>query len=173
VAASADEPGVLVVAETDSGKVWANLSLARHRLGEPYLPIAIGILNKHNGNAVIDRRSLWLSDVDGILYQVPSVKVLRKGYGRSNLDHRMVSFAGIPWEVWYQSRRYAEARFFPNLRAGRRGTTMDRVTLRERYGMADLLYFEAPRGIASGKPFFLVVAPEQWQHPIRVQVVIP
>lgn len=172
VAVAQEEPNVLWVVETASGKVWANLSLTRQRVGEQFLPMAIGIQNKQKGNVLIDRNSVWLTDLDGVVYTMPSVKILRKNYDRLTVDHRMVSFGGIPWEVWYRGRRFASSNFFPDMRATRGNTTRDRITLREGFAMFDLLYFEKPREFVLGKPFYLNVAPEKWEEPIRVQILL-
>ncbi len=54
---------------------------------------------------VIDRESFWLSDLDDIVYFMPSVKEVRKNYDKIVMDYRMVSYAGIPWENWRWTRQ--------------------------------------------------------------------
>jgi hypothetical protein len=88
------------------------------------------------------------------------------------MDYRMVSYAGIPWENWRWNRRLESSSFFPNLRSSRGNTVRDRVTLRHRHAMVDLLYFERPRNLELGRPFFLVVHPKGWEVPIRIRLVI-
>lgn len=164
---------VLFIAESDFGKVWTNLSLTRQRTEEPYLPIVVAVENLAQKPVTLDRDSFWLSDLDDIVYLMPTVKEMRKNYDKSVMDSRMVSYAGIPWENWRWNRRLDSANFFPDLRATRGGSTVrDRVTLRQRHAMVDLLYFERPRNLANGRPFFLTVHAEGWETPIRLRLVV-
>ena len=103
---------------------------------------------------------------------MPEVKEFRKNYKKSNIDYRMVSYAGIPWEGWRWNRRLEPANFFPDLRASSGNTTRDRITLRKRHAIVNLLYFERPRNLQPGKPFFFVVHAEGWEKPIRLRVVL-
>jgi len=163
---------VLFIAENDAGKVWANLTLTIQRTGEPYLPIVVAVENLSTKSITLSRESFWLSDLDGVIYVLPSIKEMRKNYSKSVMDARMVSYAGIPWENWRWNRRLEIANFFPNLRSSRGNTVSDRVTLRQRHAMVDLMYFERPRNLEIGKPFFLDVHPKGWEIPIRIRFVI-
>ena len=164
---------VLFIAESDFGKVWTNLTLTRQRTGEPYLPIVVAVENLADKPITLDRDSFWLSDLDDIVYLMPTVKEMRKNYDKSVMDARMVSYAGIPWENWRWNRRLEAADFFPDLRATRGGSTVrDRVTLRQRHAMVDLLYFERPRNLSNGRPFFLTVNAEGWEAPVRLRLVV-
>jgi hypothetical protein len=164
---------VLFIAENEVGKVWANLTLTVQRTNEPYLPIVVAVENLSEKMVKIDRESFWLNDLDDLVYVLPSVKEMRKNYEKEVMDYRMVSYAGIPWENWRWNRRLESSNFFPNLRAARGNTVRDRLTLRQRHAMVDLLYFERPRNLELGKPFFLNVHPEGWEVPIRIRLVIP
>jgi len=166
------ESQILFIGENEFGKVWANLSLTRQRESEPYLPMVVAVSNKARKSVTIDRETIRLSDLDGIVYSMPTVKEVRKSYKRLVIDHRMVSYSGIPWEVWWRSGHLAESNFFPDLRATRGNTTRDRVTLRTGHAMVDLLYFERPRAMELHKPFFLEVIPEGWEVPIRLRLHI-
>jgi hypothetical protein len=173
LAQDGDEPGrILFIAEDNQGKVWANLSLTGQRDSEPYLPMVIGVQNGSSAKLKLTRESFWLSDLEGVIYSVPSVKEWRKNYDHASLDRRLLTTGGIPWEVWARSGRFASTNFFPDLRASRGATTRDVVTLRRGFGMADLLYFERPRTLAPGKPFFLAVQGEGWEEPIRLRLYI-
>lgn len=163
---------VLFIAESDFGKVWANLTLTLQRTEEPYLPLVVAVENLAEKPVTFDRESFWLSDLDDIVYLLPTVKEMRKSYDKSVMDARMVSFAGIPWENWRWNRRLESANFFPDLRATRGSTVRDRVTLRQRHAMVDLLYFERPRNLSTGRPFFLTVHPKGWEIPIRLRLVV-
>jgi hypothetical protein len=168
-----EEQRVLFIAENEAGKVWVNLTLTIQRTGEPYLPIVVAVENQTEKPSTFDRGSFWLNDLDDIIYVLPTVKELRKNYEKSVMDYRMVSFAGIPWENWRWNRRLESANFFPNLRSPRGATVRDQVTLRQRHAMVDLLYFERPRNLAPGRPFFLNVLPKKgWEIPIRIRLVI-
>jgi hypothetical protein len=170
-----DEPEaqkVLFIAENEEGKVWANLTLTIQRTNEPYLPIVVAVENLSENMAKINRDSFWLNDLDDLVYVLPSVKEMRKNYDKEVMDYRMVSYAGIPWENWRWNRRLEASSFFPNLRASRGNTVRDRVTLRQRHAMVDLLYFERPRNLGLGRPFFLNVHPGGWEVPIRIRLVI-
>jgi hypothetical protein len=168
-----EEQRVLFIAENEAGKVWANLTLTIQRTGEPYLPIVVAVENMTEKPVTFDRGSFWLNDLDDIVYVLPTVKELRKNYDKSVVDYRMVSFAGIPWESWRWNRRLESANFFPNLRSARGATVRDQVTLRQRHALVDLLYFERPRNLAPGRPFFLNVLPKKgWEIPIRIRLVI-
>jgi hypothetical protein len=163
---------VLFIAESDTGKVWANLTLTLQRTAEPYLPMVVAVENLHKKSITIDRGSFWLSDLDDILYFMPSVKEVRKNYDKIVMDYRMVSYAGIPWENWRWTDRLERANFFPDLRSTWGATVRDHVTLRHRHAMVNLLYFERPRNLQSGRPFFLNVHPKGWEIPIRIRFVI-
>jgi hypothetical protein len=163
---------ILFIAENDSGKVWANLTLTLQRTTEPYLPMVVAVENMSKKSVVLDRGSFWLSDLDNILYFMPSVKEVRKNYDKIVMDYRMVSYAGIPWENWRWTGRLESANFFPDLRSTRGNTVRDHVTLRNRHAMANLLYFERPRNLQPGRPFFLTVRPKGWEVPIRIRIVI-
>lgn len=164
-----DDSGDVLAAQNEFGQVWVNLRLTRQRLAEPYLPIVVGVLNNADQPVEITRDRVWLSDSNDIVYSMPSVKQLRKGYDRAALDRRALSTDGIPWRVWASSGMLEPSNFFPDLRA-RRGNNVvrDRITLRRGHGMVDLLYFETPRDLAPGKPFVLEVHPDGWEQPIRM-----
>ena len=172
-AQDAAPPQILFIVENDFGKVWANTSLTLQRTNEPYLPIVVAVENLSVNPVTFDRSSFFLTDLDGIVYVMPTVKEQRKNYPKTVIDYRMVSYAGIPWEGWRWNRRLEPANFFPNLRASSGNTTMDRVTLRQRHAMADLLYFERPRNLSLNRPFFLDIHPKKgWEVPIRLRIVL-
>ena len=166
------ESQILFIGENEFGKVWANLSLTRQRDAEPYIPMVVSVLNKSRETVKLTRDTIWLNDLDGLVYSMPTVKELRKNYDRAGMDHRMVSTSGIPWEGWRRSGRLAPSNFFPNLRMASGNTVKDRVILRENYAMVDLLYFERPRALVLYKPFILEVHPEGWEVPIRLRLFI-
>jgi len=173
LAQKAEPTRVLFIAENDFGKVWANTSLTIQRQNEPYLPMVVAVENKAAASITLDRSSFWLTDLDGIVYTMPTVKEQRKNYNKTVIDYRMVSYSGIPWEGWRWNRRLEPANFFPDLQARRGNTTKDRITLRQRHAMANLLYFERPRNLSLGRPFFLDVRPSKgWETPIRLRVVL-
>ncbi len=163
---------ILYIAENDAGKVWANLTLTLQRTAEPYLPVVVAVENMSRGSIVLDRESFWLSDLDDIIYVMPTVKEVRKNYEKIVMDYRMVSYAGIPWENWRWTNRLESANFFPDLRSTWGSTVRDHVTLRQRHAMVNLLYFERPRNLQPGIPFFLNVQPNGWEIPIRIRLVI-
>ena len=163
---------ILFIAENEVGKVWVNIALTLQRTGEPYLPMVVAVQNLGQENADLDRTSIWLADLDGVIYVMPTVKEFRKNYKRSNIDYRMVSYGGIPWEGWRWNRRLEPANFFPDLRATQGNTTRDRITLRQRHAIVNLLYFERPRNLQPDKPFFLVVHAEGWEAPIRLRIIL-
>lgn len=163
---------LLFIAENDAGKVWANISLTLQRTGEPYLPMVVAVENMQRKSIVLTRESFWLSDLDDIVYVLPSVKEVRKYYDKSVMDFRMVSYSGIPWETWRWTNRLEGANFFPDLRSNRNSTVRDHVTLRQRHAMVNLLYFERPRNLQRGRPFFLVVHAKGWEIPIRIRLII-
>jgi len=168
----AEPQRVLFIAENDSGKVWANITLTLQRTGEPYLPIVVAVENMWKKSIQLDRESFWLADLDDIVYVMPSVKEVRKYYDKTVMDYRMVSYAGIPWENWRWTNRLESANFFPDLRSTRGSTVRDHLTLRRRHAMVNLLYFERPRNLQRGRPFFLVVHPKGWEVPIRIRLLI-
>jgi len=173
VCAQENEPlQILFIAENDVGKVWVNTSLTLQRTAEPYLPMVVAVENLSEEHATLDRSSIWLSDLEGVIYVMPRVKEFRKNYKKSNIDYRMVSYGGIPWEGWRWNRKLEPANFFPDLRAARGNTTRDRITLRKRHAIVNLLYFERPRNLQLDKPFFLVVHPEGWEAPIRLRIIL-
>ncbi len=161
---------VLFIAENDAGKVWANITLTLQRTNEAYLPMVVAVENMSKKSIAIKRESIWLSDLDDILYVMPSVKEVRKYYDKIVMDYRMVSYAGIPWENWRWTKRLESANFFPDLRSTRGNTVQDHVTLRHRHAMVNLLYFERPRNLQRGRPFFLNVHPKGC--PIRIRILI-
>ena len=163
---------VLFIAENEAGKVWVNTTLTLQRTSEPYLPMVVAVQNLQQKNVDLDRTSIWLSDLEGVVYVMPTVKEFRKNYKKSNIDYRMVSYGGIPWEGWRWNRRLEPANFFPDLRAASGNTTRDRITLRKRHAIVNLLYFERPRNLQPDKPFFLVVHAEGWEVPIRLRLVL-
>lgn len=163
---------VLFIAENDAGKVWANLTLTLQRTAEPYLPMVVAVENLQRKSITINRESFWLSDLDDIFYFMPSVKEVRQNYDKIVMDYRMVSYAGIPWENWRWTNRLERANFFPDLRSSRGATVRDHLTLRQRYAMVNLLYFERPRKLQRGRPFFLTVHPKGWEIPIRIRLII-
>ena len=168
----AEPQRVLFIAENDSGKVWANITLTLQRTGEPYLPMVVAVENMSKKSIQLDRESFWLADLDDIVYVMPSVKEVRKYYDKTVMDYRMVSYAGIPWENWRWTKRLESANFFPDLRSTRGNTVRDHLTLRRRHAMVNLLYFERPRNLQRGRPFFLVVRPKGWEAPIRIRILI-
>ena len=167
-----EAPRILFIAEDDNGKVWANLTLTRQRLDEPYLPMVVGVQNKSKRKAVISRESFRLVGPDGTRYPLAELREVRGEYDKFSADHRMASAAGIPVDVWYRQRHLRETSFFPDIRLSRRPTVIEYATLSRGDGMADLLYFVSPRGLAPGKPFLLEVFPEGWETPLRLRLVL-
>lgn len=163
---------ILFIAEDEQGKVWVNVSLTRQRLDEAYLPMVIGVQNLQKKDIHLDRESFSLTDLDGLIYGVPTVGEWRKNYKRAVIDRRMLTTGGIPWEVWYRTGKLGQTNFFPDLHAQRGNTTMDSVYLRRGHGMVDLLYFERPRGLEVGKPFFITIHPQRWEVPISLRLVL-
>lgn len=163
---------ILFIAGDDQGKVWANVSLALQNSDDAYLPMVVGVQNKSPKEIRLNRESFYLTDLDGIVYSMPTVKRWRKGYKRIVVDRRMLSTGGIPWEVWYRSGRFARSNFFPDLRGSRGNTTINSIVLRNNYGMVDLMYFEQLRSMEVGRPFFLTVQPEGWETPIRLRLYL-
>jgi hypothetical protein len=167
-----EEQRVLFIAENDTGKVWANVTLTLQRTNEPYLPMVVAVENLAGKPASFNRESFWLNDLDDIIYTLPTIKELRKSYDKTVMDYRMVSYAGIPWENWRWNRRLELSNFFPNLRSNRGTTVRDQITLRQRHAMVDLLYFERPRNLTQGRPFFLNVRGSNWEIPIRIRLTL-
>jgi hypothetical protein len=163
---------MLFIAENDDGTVWANITLTLQRTNEPYLPMVVAVENLSRDIVNLNRESFWLSDLDDIIYFMPSVKEVRKNYDKMVMDYRMVSYAGIPWETWRWTNRLEITNFFPDLRSRRGNTVRDRVTLRHRHGMVNLLYFERPRKLQPGRPFFLNVMADGWEIPIRIRLIM-
>jgi len=167
-----DEARVLFIANDDQGTVWANLSLALQNRSDSYLPIVVGVQNNSPNEIKLTRESFYLTDMNDVVYSMPTVKQWRKGYDRIVIDRRLLSTGGIPWEVWYQGGRLARSNFFPDL-SGRRGnTTISTINLRTGYGMVDLLYFEQLRGQQADRPFILTVQPEGWEVPINLRLYL-
>jgi hypothetical protein len=167
-----EQPRFEVVAEDDNGRVWAVLSLTGQRVDEAYLPIVVGVQNNAKKPVTLNRDSFRLRDLDGIIYLMPSVRDWRKNYDKIVLDRRMMSTGGIPWRVWYTSRKLGPTNFFPDLQTGRGNILRDSVTLRRGHGMMDLLYFERPRNLSAGRPFFLEVWGKNWESPIRLRLLL-
>jgi hypothetical protein len=166
-------PQILFIAQNEFGKVWVNTRLTRQRTEESYLPMVVAVQNMAPKPVVLDRESIFLEDLDGIVYPMPTVQQYRQYYDKSLLDERMVSYGGIPWEGWQWNRRLESANFFPKMQASRGNTTIDKLSLRQRYAMVDLLYFERPRKLSLNRPFFLVVLPKKgWETPIRLRIVL-
>jgi hypothetical protein len=163
---------ILFIGEDNQGKVWANLSLTLAQQSEPYLPMVVGVQNKSSDVVKLDRDSFYLTDLDGIVYPIPSVRDWRKNYDRIVIDRRMMNTGGIPWEVWWRSRKFSPSNFFPDLRATRGNTTQDSISLRTGFGMVDLMYFERLRTPEIGKPFFLTVRAEGWEVPITLRLFL-
>ena len=175
LAAEEEPQRFLFIAENENGKVWANLTLTMQRTAEPYLPMVVAVENHSKDPITLDRDSFFLSDLDDIVYVMPPIKEIRKNYDKMVMDYRAVSYSGIPWENWSVTRRLEMSNFFPDMRASRGNTVLDRVTLRHRHAMVNLLYFERPRNLELGRPFFLIVHPKKgkgWEIPIRMRIVI-
>ena len=165
--------GQIVFSErSQTGQLWANLSLTYQRLGEPYLPIVVGVQNLSAEPLELNRASFWLLGPDGRRFPMADLKTLRKNYEKSTIDRRIMTTSGIPADVWYRQRRLRESNFFPDVSQARRNTVIDRVTLRRGDGTVDLIYFEAPTGLALGTPFVLEVLPEGWEAPLRLRLLL-
>jgi hypothetical protein len=165
--------GQIVFSErSEVGQLWANLSLTYLRVGEPYLPIVIGVQNLSGETLELNRASFRLIGPDGRRFSMADLKTLRKSYEKSTFDRRIMTTNGIPADVWYRQRRLRESNFFPDVSQSRRTTVIDRVTLRRGDGTVDLIYFEAPTGLALGTPFVLEVLPEGWEAPLRLRLIL-
>lgn len=166
-----EPPRYEFIAENEDARVWAVLTLTGQRLDEPYIPIVVGVQSNTKKPVTLDRDSFRLRDLDGLIYLMPSVRDWRRNYDKIVIDRRMMSTGGIPWRVWSTSRKLGPTNFYPDLSTGRGNVLRDSVTLRRGYGMIDLLYFERPRDLAAGRPFFLEVWAEGWEAPIRLRLV--
>lgn len=158
--------------KSDAGQLWANLTLTYMRLGEPYLPMVIGAQNFGKRSAQLNFESFHLIGPDGSRYPLANLKALRNEYEWFGQDHRIVSGAGIPVDVWIRQRHFRESNFYPDIALSRRPTVIDTVYLGRSDGMADLFYFVAPPDLALGRPFLLEVRPEGWQVPLRLRLVL-
>ncbi len=134
--------------EDSKARVWANLTLTGQRADEPYIPIVVGVQNIQQKSVTLDQASFRISDLDDLIYVMPTVKAWRKSYDKIVMDRRTMSASGIPWQVWQTGRRLGETNFFPDLRSERGNVLRDSVTLRKGYGMVDILYFERPRNFS-------------------------
>ena len=172
-ASAAGQDRQLVFSEKNAaGQLWANLSLTYLRVDEPYLPMVVGVQNKSKQRAVIDRESFRLVGPDGSRYRLAELKEVRQEYDKFGADHRIASAAGIPVLVWIRQRHLRETSFFPDIHLSRRPTVIESATLSRGDGMADLLYFVTPRGLAPGRPMLLEVLPEGWEAPLRLRLVL-
>lgn len=172
-AAIAAQEGQVVFSEkSQSGQLWANLALTYLRVNEPYLPLVIGVQNFSEGMLVVDRSSFRLIGPDGVRYPMADLKILRTSYDKASLDRRIASASGIPVDLWARQRRLRESNFFPDVGLSRRPTVINQVTLAPRDGMADLVYFVTPPGLAPGKPFVLEVQPRDWSVPLRLRLIL-
>jgi hypothetical protein len=166
-------PQILFIGENQAGKVWANTSLTRERTDQPYLPMVVAVQNMSQSPITLDRSSFSLVDLDGLVYSMPTVQQFRQYYDKALIDERMVSYGGIPWEGWRWNRRLERANFFPSMQARRGNTTVDKVSLRQRHAMVDLLYFERPRNVSLDRPLLLEIRPTKgWEEPIRLRIVL-
>jgi hypothetical protein len=170
--AGAEEPRILFSEKSALGQLWANLSVTHLRSAESYLPMVIGIQNLSSSKLVIDRDSVRLIGPDGRRYPMAELKEVRSEYPYFGLDHRIVSGAGIPYDVWRRQRNLRESNFFPDIRSRGRATVIDRVTLRRGDGMVDLVYFIRPPGLAPGLPFALEVDFDEFRAPLRLRLVL-
>jgi hypothetical protein len=165
--------GQIVFSErSETGQLWANLSLTYQRVGEPYLPMVIGVQNLSGETLELNRGSFRLIGPDGRRSPMADLKTLRKSYDKSTIDRRIMTTSGIPADVWSRQRRLRESNFFPDVGQSRRTTVIDRVTLRRGDATVDLIYFEAPTGLALGTPFVLEVMPEGWEAPLRLRLIL-
>jgi hypothetical protein len=158
--------------EDDNGRAWANLTLTGLRMNEPFIPIVVGVQNNAKEPVTLKRDSFRLTDLDGLVYTLASVRDWRKHYDPIVQDRRMMSTGSIPWRVWYTSNKLGQTNFFPDLKTGRGNVLRDSVTLRRGYGMLDLMYFERPRNLAVKRPFFLEIWGKGWESPLRMRLLI-
>lgn len=165
--------GQVVFSErSEAGQLWANLSVTYQRVGEPYLPMVIGVQNLGDETLRLGRASFSLIGPDGRRFPMADLKELRRSYDKASIDRRIATANGIPVDVWARQRRLRESNFFPDMGQSRRTTVIDRVTLARGDGTADLIYFEMPAGLAPGAPFLLEVQPEGWAVPLRLRLVL-
>ena len=172
-AVAAAQGGRIVFSEQSAaGQLWANLSLTAQRMGEPYLPMVVGVQNLGKRAITLDRSSFRLIGPDGRRYPMADLKTLRESYDKGRMDRRIASAAGIPIELWARQRNLRESNFFPDVGLSRRPTVIDRVSLGRRDGMVDLVYFVAPPGLAAGVPFALEVQPREEGAPMRLRLML-
>jgi len=170
--AIAAEGRVVFSERSEAGQLWANLSVTYQRLGEPYLPMVIGVQNLGGETLRLDRASFSLIGPDGRRFPMADLKELRRSYDKGSIDRRIATANGIPVDVWARQRRLRESNFFPDMSQSRRTTVIDRVTLARGDGTVDLIYFEMPSALALGAPFVLEVQPEGWEIPLRLRLVL-
>ena len=170
--APAQERQFVFSEKSGAGQVWANLSVTYLRLGEPYMPIVIGVQNYSKKRANLDRDAFWLVGPDGRRYPLAELKDVRSEYGKFSIDQRMASAAGIPVDVWARQRRLRESNFYPDIQLSRRPTVIDVLTLGKSDAMVDLFYFVTPDGLGPGMPFLLEVRPRGWEIPLRLRLIL-
>ncbi len=171
IAAFGQGSQVLFQGQGRFGAIWVNSNLTQMRIAEPYLPVVLAVQNLGPDSVTIDRGTVRLIGPDGSRYPIADLKEVRSGYGKFRLDQRILSFAGIPVNVWYTQRRLRESNFFPDI-GGRGGTVIDRIVLRRNDAFADLVYFRRPPALTAGQPFLIEVAPEGWEVPTRIEIVV-
>jgi hypothetical protein len=172
VAEEQPQKRVVFTGGNDLGEAWANVALTRQRLGESYLPMVVMIVNHSRGSITIDRDAIRLVAGDGKRYPMPTLKELRKNYGKFNFDRRAVSATGIPYEVWQRDRRLIDSNFFPQISVSRGAIAIDEVTLPPSYAMIDLVYFAKPSGLRRGDPFLVEIQPIGWDSPVVLGIVL-
>ena len=157
------------IKENKNLAVIVDTELARRRKDEDYFPLGIKIANKSMESLIVDRESLLLVDLNGKVYSMPDILELQDRYDLLAADHKFKSLTGLIGDQILTSFSYfrrAMSNFFPETQGAAK--IIDRVYIREKGYMEDLIYFRMPPGGIEGKILILRLDAVQLDTPFEI-----
>ena len=153
--------------------VAVDVALTRLRLEEKYFPLSIKIANKRLPSLTLTRDSFILIDDNRMPHYMPDIKELQKNYELLTPDSKFRSQTGLLRDQMPTSFSYyrkAESNFFPVTAGSAR--VIDKVYVRQRGFMEDVIYFPMPPGGIKGKVLILRVDAEELEVPADIAFTV-
>jgi hypothetical protein len=153
--------------------VVVDVELTRLRLEEKYFPLSIKIANKRLPSLTLTRDSFILIDDNRMPHYMPDIKELQKNYEKLTPDSKFRSQTGLLRDQMLTSFSYyrkADSNFFPVTAGSAR--VIDKVYVRQRGFMEDVIYFPMPPGGIKGKVLILRVDAEELEVPADIAFTV-
>ncbi|HZI94642.1 MAG TPA: hypothetical protein VFE84_10395 [Patescibacteria group bacterium] len=168
-ASSTDSPKLATFIFKEEGKLYlmtVGVNATRFHDKDPFIPLAVLLVNKSKTPLNIDRESFTLVEpVSGARYGLASIDEVRR-QGKQEYDRKLMDLEHLLSKL--TAFTPLETNFFPNV-----NVIIEHAELHQFMYMLDTLYFPRPEGALLGKRFELHVNSKGLEQPLFVVFTVP